>query len=94
MPGPVVVNIANGSPRARRSVTWRANSALAIPRRRYIGSTAVRVMRAAGTVTGPGTVSSSRSEALPPTICPPSNAASVRSSSYISAASATTSSVR
>src|SRR5215216_1481304 len=83
MPGSEAYNIASGSPRATASSSCWVLIALRIPRRRWVGRTAIQLTAAAGSSLPPGIVSSKEKSRPVPTISSPSKAASVRSSSRL-----------
>src|SRR5918995_2530788 len=83
MPASDAYSIASGSPRSAASSSCWVLIALRIPRRRWVGRTAIQLTAAAGNSLPPGIVSSKEKSRPVPTISSPSKAASVRSSSRL-----------
>src|SRR3989440_4340471 len=83
MPASDAYNIASGSPRAAASSSCVLLIAVRMPRRRWVGRTAIQLTAAAGNSRPPGMVSSNEKSRPVPRISSPSNAASVRSSSRL-----------
>src|SRR5215204_3603083 len=83
MPASDAYSIASGSPRSAASSSCWVLIALRIPRRRWVGRTAIQLTAAAGNSLPPGIVTSKEKSRPVPTISSPSKAASVRSSSRL-----------